>query len=129
VAACDGCRAPILWAVNDRTGNRHPVNATPDPAGNIALTADGNTYHVFSTEVLRMLDGEAPLITSREATAELAEWGNLPRYTSHFATCPASDVYRRRCPHCRQATCACPERSARLRNTAANRSRQRRTRP
>ncbi|MET9729733.1 hypothetical protein ABZZ79_03400 [Streptomyces sp. NPDC006458] len=90
VAACDGCRARIRWAITAR-GRRQAINADPDPAGNLAAYTDGP-----GTLRVRVLTAERP-------TLEHAEWQAMP----HAATCPR--------PQPRRSTSSRPERRAAVR--------------
>lgn len=75
---CQACGQPIVWALG-RTGRRMPLNATPDPAGNVELHADGRAV-VHKTAPLTGVD----------------------LYTSHFATCPNAAEFRRARPQRKQ---------------------------
>lgn len=80
VEHCDSprCEARIVWAVTDR-GKRMPVDADPSPAdGNIKLSV--------------RYTGPEPLATVLSAAARFG----LTLRTSHFATCPDADRFRRR---------------------------------
>lgn len=71
---CRSCGDAILW-VKTSAGNVMPLNKEPDPEGNIVLV-DG---------VARVLSGEM--------------WEghcDLPKYKSHFATCPGAAKHRKR---------------------------------
>ncbi|MEU9400590.1 hypothetical protein [Streptomyces sp. NPDC048242] len=70
VARCDTCSARIRWAMTAR-GRRQPVNADPDPDGNLAARTD----HLGVLRV-RVLAGE-------RARLEGGEWQAMP----HVATC------------------------------------------
>ncbi|MEU9777731.1 hypothetical protein [Streptomyces sp. NPDC047968] len=72
VTHCPSCLAPIRWTVT-AAARRMAVNATPDPAGNVAVHTDG-TGRVRS----RALTRERP-------TLEHHEWKAMP----HAATCTA----------------------------------------
>lgn len=76
-ADCRSCGQPIIWTVTIR-GKRMPVDAEPDVQGNIMLeqsTAGAPPTAVYSKASLLSVD---------------------ERHTSHFATCPQSDEWRRR---------------------------------
>lgn len=67
MSRCRSCGAEILWAVTT-SGKRMPVDATPEPYGNVQLeTVDG----VLRASVVGHGDGT---------------------HVAHFATCP--DVHR-----------------------------------
>ncbi|MFF2774832.1 hypothetical protein ACFVU3_07975 [Streptomyces sp. NPDC058052] len=69
-APCPSCGTPIRWAVT-AANRRQAVNADPDPAGNVAVYADG-------TGRLRVR-----VLTTERPTLEHAEWQAMP----HAATC------------------------------------------
>ncbi|MEV6790876.1 hypothetical protein AB0M87_02520 [Streptomyces sp. NPDC051320] len=73
VSNCRSCHAPIRWTLTTANGKRQPVNASPDPLGNLAVSrgADGLLYS-------RGLTKEHP-------EPKAAEWKAMP----HHATCPA----------------------------------------
>lgn len=68
---CKACGASILWA-ETALGRRIPLNATPDPTGNVELHADGRAV-VHKT---------APLT-------------GVTTYRTHFETCPNASQFRR----------------------------------
>ena len=70
MSECRSCGAPITWAITDQ-GRRIPLDAKPNPAGNIRL--DLTHAHILTK----------------------SDNYNGPRYTSHFATCPNADKHRR----------------------------------
>lgn len=71
--SCSSCGKSVLWVATQR-GKTMPVNAAPDPAGNIVIK------------------GEETIVV---ATGQMAPW---PRYVSHFATCPAAAKHRKASP-------------------------------
>ena len=73
---CRSCGRPIIWTITTK-GKRMPVDANPDPNGNIALDelADGT--------VRASVTGPSPALITE------------PRYMSHFATCPEAARWRR----------------------------------
>jgi hypothetical protein len=80
---CRRCPAPIIFAVQNPTkSNPHPkpnpLNAEPQPDGNLRLDRQTMRYDV--------LTGEA-LAGAKARKEEL--------YLSHFATCPARQMFRR----------------------------------
>jgi len=77
-AACRSCEAPIRWAVSDSTGKRIPLNAEPDPAGNLAV---------------RLVDGRLRVRSAPAGRTELD--AGEKRGMSHFTTCPDADQHRR----------------------------------
>lgn len=73
---CSVCRAPIIWArtlasENGPGGKAMPLNAEPDPAGNVAVRALSPT-----SRVCRVLGKDE----DHDHRAE-------QRYMPHFATC------------------------------------------
>lgn len=65
---CRSCGAPIIWGVTIR-GKRIPIDAEPDPKGNMGL-----------------IDGRFAVVPSGfEGT----------RFSSHFASCPDAKSFRR----------------------------------
>jgi hypothetical protein len=70
---CRSCRKPIAWARTE-AGKNMPLDPVPDMRGNVIFVE--GFAHVFST-----------------ATEPPAE---VPRYVSHFTTCPNADEHRRR---------------------------------
>lgn len=80
MSTCRSCGAGITWAVTG-TGKRMPVDAEPDPNGNVVLhdpTTPGGPP--VAAVVPRRLGDPPPVFA---------------RYTSHFATCPHADDHRR----------------------------------
>lgn len=73
--ACRSCKAPILWAISSKTGNRIPINEAPPEPGK------GNV----------MLD--APL-SPGPPTARYVTPGEGSHVT-HFVTCPDADSWRK----------------------------------
>lgn len=72
---CSSCKRDIFWRVHVVTGKPAPLDAQPVDDGNIVLD-DGETYRVLTK-------------------AERATVVDIPRYTSHFATCPTARQHRR----------------------------------
>ena len=81
---CKTCRAEIRWAVTVN-GKKIPIDAAPAAGGNITLSERAK-----QAPIAVMLDaqGNAPL-PALQPSAE------APRYTSHFATCPDAENYRK----------------------------------
>ncbi len=75
--ACEGCKAPIIWALTDR-GRNLPVDVDPvgPSAGNVLLTATAR----------------APLARVVSNPARL--FGKRWVWRSHFVTCPYAEHYR-----------------------------------
>lgn len=72
--ACRSCGAPVVWRLTP-SGKRMPVDPVP--------TGDGTV----------VIDGAKAIALSADALADLDAWE--PRYTSHFATCPQADAWRK----------------------------------
>ncbi|MBK3556266.1 hypothetical protein JHN55_06900 [Streptomyces sp. MBT56] len=85
VVRCRRCHAPIVWCLTTANGKRQPVNATPDAAGNVAVTngADGALY-------VRGLTKAHPEPTQ-------SEWRGRP----HHSTCPFPPSARSSAPTAR----------------------------
>ena len=81
---CRSCGADVYWVEWPRSGKRMPVDSTPDnrPPPN------GGTL------VLRLQGGEHGKLVV-EKYSDVVHDKNRNRYTSHFATCPNSDEWRR----------------------------------
>lgn len=80
MSTCRSCGAPIVWCVSASTGKRMPVDAIPDPNGNIVLDRAG----------------AEPVVTVRpEAGLQLLDPPDLELHLSHFVTCPDSKDWRR----------------------------------
>ena len=69
---CKSCHRAILWAVTEK-GRRVPLDPEPTPEGRF------------------MLEGETAINIGQ---AHLAD--GIPRYDSHFASCPHAGAWRRR---------------------------------
>lgn len=83
------CGASLLW-VATRNGKMQPVNAEPDPSGNVVLL-DPPTYRSTPRGALR---------SSRALTKVEREGGGLlpvegDRYMPHHATCPKVEKFRK----------------------------------
>lgn len=78
---CRSCGAAVLWAVTVH-GNAMPLNASPDPTGNVVLTG---------RKIRTKAGGQMP---------ECHVYGYLfddddDRYMPHHATCPQAEQWRR----------------------------------
>lgn len=83
------CGAELLW-VATKNGKMQPLNATPDPSGNVVLLEPA-TYHSTQRGALR---------SSRALTKVEREGGGLlpvegDRYMPHHATCPKVAKFRK----------------------------------
>lgn len=73
--SCRDCNAPVFWLRHNTTGNLMPINAEPDPAGNLVLVGDEH-YCIVKGELFEdMHPGEL--------------------YSSHFLNCPAAAARRK----------------------------------
>lgn len=79
IATCSSgnCGARIIWTLTERTGKRAPVDAEPNPAGNLILLP-------------------SPHGAPTSKVADLLDDPDAPRYMPHFATCPDADKFRNR---------------------------------
>lgn len=75
-ATCRSCKAAIVWA-ETVNGKSMPVNAEPVDNGNLVLTP--------------AMDPRDP---PQVRTLGRDEHAPMPRYTSHFATCPQAIAFR-----------------------------------
>lgn len=73
---CQSCKASIFFAKSATTGRLMPINADPAEDGNIVV-----------------LDGVAH--TKNGDLFEEMVPDDLPRYKSHFATCPSAAKHRK----------------------------------
>ena len=67
---CRSCSAPIIWARTTR-GKAIPLDAQPTSLGNIEISDGHATYVTADVNVI------------------------VPRYISHFATCPDAKEHRK----------------------------------
>ncbi len=74
---CRSCGAPILWAETEK-GKNIPIDPTPVQDGNLVL-------------ILRK-SGLPPITMF----ADRLDGKGLPRYKSHFATCPNAGSHRKK---------------------------------
>ncbi len=79
VTACRSCGAEIFWAIT-KTSKRMPIDAVP--------TRDGNV------EILRNGDATPWAIVHAEPAGMFDAWAERA-HTSHFATCPEADSWRK----------------------------------
>ncbi len=78
VSNCGKCDAPMIW-VRTRTGKHMPLDADPTELG---------TFHIVEGPDAK-LEGHH----INRSPLGLADAGD--RYTSHFATCPEAEHFRR----------------------------------
>jgi hypothetical protein len=76
---CRSCGAPIIWTRTAFNGKPIPIDLAPTDNGNILLQPRDTERHI----ALVLPPGDERITT--ETT-----------YTTHFATCPDSDQWRRR---------------------------------
>jgi len=74
VSACRSCGAPVEWGVSVVSGKRMPLDAEPDPEGLFYLER-----------------GDVTTVGPMDPTL----YPNRKRYTSHFATCPDAEDWRK----------------------------------
>lgn len=77
-ARCRSCGAPIVWATTTR-GRLMPVDVDPTPDGTLLLTGPPAALRVDAAAEPTLFDGET----------------DPPRYTSHYATCPHANRWRK----------------------------------
>lgn len=73
---CRSCGSAIYWLRHVHTGKMAPIDAEPDPAGNIVIHLDRGTYEQVSAE-------------ERERQRE---W----LHTNHFQSCPQAKSWANR---------------------------------
>jgi hypothetical protein len=77
VSRCRICPAQVVWVNLLPSGSRMPLDATPSPDGKIALVGEQ----------------EAQVLT--DTAADEARNAGRRLHTSHFATCPNAEDWRR----------------------------------
>lgn len=83
MATCRTCEAPIVWALTAK-GKDIPVDEKPVDDGNLVLVDD-----TIETD-------RGPQKVKRARSPDALLEAGLPRYKSHFATCPDAEEHRRR---------------------------------
>lgn len=78
---CKGCLAPIRWGKHAKTGKPMPINPDAD-------RENGNVWVV-------RYDDNTPIFEVASTPDQVPSSEPL-RYTSHFATCPHPEGFRRR---------------------------------
>ena len=87
---CSSCGRPILWAIVAASGRRMPVDLLPSSTGTVYLSyADESTV---VGDGVRCSSGD---LIARILSREDAQDPTVPRYVSHFATCPNATQHRR----------------------------------
>lgn len=82
VSVCRSCGAEVLWVIQEKSGKAQPVDAAPNPDGNVVLTG-------------KKQRSRAGTITPVARTLAIGQMELVPiadRYMPHHATCP--DVAR-----------------------------------
>jgi hypothetical protein len=74
ISTCRSCGAAIIWAMTGK-GRTMPVDARPDPKGNVAVVIDGDT---------------------RRAIVGVTPESIGPRHLSHFVTCRDAPKWRKK---------------------------------
>lgn len=89
MAACQACKAPILWVKTE--GDRMmPLDPEPNDEGNIIILAGVRAQsHIGEVPVVRVFPDAQPTLGEEELSID----GR--RYMTHFATCPRADRFRR----------------------------------
>lgn len=77
---CRSCGAEIVWVLMD-TGKTMPIDADPNPLGNVAVRRVGRDNELHG----RVVTGTKPLDPTSERMG-----------MSHFVICPAADKHRKR---------------------------------
>lgn len=72
MSTCRSCGAEILWVRSAKNGTLMPLDAVPDPNGNVELDDDGHA----------VVHGQADMLGGQ-------------RFMPHHATCPHADQWRR----------------------------------
>ncbi len=90
---CRSCNAPIWFGLTAKN-KRMPMNLAPTEDGNVIVDQDMKLLDKLASAYAG--DGPPPdgcrvrVLTKGEAVDP-----DVPRYTSHFATCPRADRHRR----------------------------------
>ena len=74
---CSSCGARVEWAKTDK-GRRIPLDPAPNAAGNLIIV--GNERKLRVMHALRKDEDPPPIV---------------PRYTTHFTTCPNAGEHRK----------------------------------
>ena len=84
---CRSCQAPVVWAITAKTGSKIPLDPHTSPSGTIAVIG---TSHVTGQPLAHVFT-QADLALARAH-------GTPALFTSHFATCPQADAWRKSTP-------------------------------
>ena len=85
MSRCRSCDAEIIWT-STPTGKSMPLDANPNPDGNVELSCDRSGEHPRRKPVATVLAGMF-LEEARSAGREL--------YMPHHATCPQGQAWRK----------------------------------
>jgi hypothetical protein len=81
IAVCSGCSKQIVWLPHFDTKKAAPIDFPTDENGNvIALDEDQDQTILVSAVTYKVL--------------KKGEYAPMPRYSSHFAKCPAAARFR-----------------------------------
>jgi hypothetical protein len=80
MSRCRSCDAEIVWATS-ATGKAMPLNAKPDPMGNVRLYGP---------------NGARSAVVLAAEKLKLARTAGVPLYMPHHATCPQGGAWRKR---------------------------------
>jgi len=86
MSRCRSCDAEIIWAATE-AGKSMPLDAKPDPFGNVELSCDRSGRHPRRKPVATVLAGLF-LAEAQSAGREL--------FMPHHATCPQGDAWRKK---------------------------------
>lgn len=86
---CGKCGAEIEF-YRMATGRVMPVDARPNPNGNLTLVEEGGTKIIEFMPRLKAEDDDGVASDPEDNPYRLT------RYVSHFATCTAADFYRKK---------------------------------
>lgn len=84
MARCRSCQAEILWVRTTNTGNLMPVDAEPNPDGNVEVQPEPEVRGVGGAVYSGTVHAQPPML----ATGSI----HMP----HHATCPQADQWRHR---------------------------------
>lgn len=84
ITQCRSCGADVVMCVNNNTKRIAPIDAKPDPYGNVTIDLPDEEH---MTPEYRVLAGDAREIAGRR--------GDM-LYLNHFSTCPQSKGWRKK---------------------------------
>lgn len=76
---CRSCDAPIWWTLSEKTRKRMPLDAEPQPHGNVIIETRAGV----------------PLAVTLRKSDPRREVDTIPKYVSHHATCPHGHAWKR----------------------------------